>query len=251
MGWAWWPLKKMGMNNPFQLKTNLDYQQLVSYWKGQSAKPSSETAFNGLMQLAADSKVQNTIYHKDVVDAMFRQVNRSDAIAFKVHNINREALVYAVDYDLGPIGNAYFSKDSANYWVSSGKRVTWNSGWAYRNDGIDIEPCHDTLSNGFQIADLQASEWLQYTIHTDESGLYNVQIRTFAKEGGEIALSVNGKPIASGTAVSASAQAWSVQKIENILLVRGENRIRLAAKSGAVSINYLKFNKQIVTGSTN
>ncbi|MFN2439706.1 MAG: glycoside hydrolase family 5 protein, partial [Chitinophagaceae bacterium] len=73
IGWAWWPLKKLGNNNPLQIKKNKAYEMLISFLEGNASKPSVEQAFAALMQLAENSKIENNIFHKDVIDAMFRQ----------------------------------------------------------------------------------------------------------------------------------------------------------------------------------
>ncbi|MBO9636448.1 MAG: cellulase family glycosylhydrolase, partial [Chitinophagaceae bacterium] len=39
IGWAWWPLKKMGINNPLEIPASAGYQQLLKYWNGQSKNP--------------------------------------------------------------------------------------------------------------------------------------------------------------------------------------------------------------------
>ena len=36
IGWSWWPLKKLGNNNPLQIKSNPAYDSLVDYWNGKS-----------------------------------------------------------------------------------------------------------------------------------------------------------------------------------------------------------------------
>ncbi len=72
IGWAWWPLKKMGVSNPLQIMPDSGYYKLVSYWKGESAKPTVAVAFKVLMQLTEAIKAENCVFHKDVIDAMFR-----------------------------------------------------------------------------------------------------------------------------------------------------------------------------------
>ena len=32
IGWSWWPLKKLGANNPLQIRSNHNYQALLAYW---------------------------------------------------------------------------------------------------------------------------------------------------------------------------------------------------------------------------
>ena len=73
-------------------------------------------------------------------------------------------VVYAADYDLGRWGYAYHDKDSANYWVTTGKRIAPNRGGEYRNDGVDIEQCRDSLTNGFAVGYTESGEWMRYPV---------------------------------------------------------------------------------------
>src|SRR4029077_2334456 len=53
IGWSWWPLKKLGNNNPLQIKMNDDYTRLVDYWNNKTiTAPTATVAYNGLMQFA-------------------------------------------------------------------------------------------------------------------------------------------------------------------------------------------------------
>ncbi|NJW54504.1 glycoside hydrolase family 5 protein, partial [Salinimicrobium oceani] len=52
IGWAWWPLKKLGFNNPLEVLVNPGYQQILDYWEGEAEKPSEEEAYKAFMQLA-------------------------------------------------------------------------------------------------------------------------------------------------------------------------------------------------------
>ncbi|MDB5250887.1 MAG: glycosyl hydrolase family 5 [Flaviaesturariibacter sp.] len=243
IGWAWWPLKKMGMNNPFQVQSNDGYRALVAYWKGQGSKPSASDAFSALMELAASTRTERTIYHADVIDAMFRQVTRPEARPFALNHIGREAMLFAVNYDIGPLGEAYFSMDSANYRVSTGKDIPWNRGWTYRNDGIDIETCTDTASNGFQVDGLKSSEWLQYTVYAAQTGVYDLQVRVKSPAAATLALIVN-QSAASRLDLAHGTSGWTSGRIPRISLRKGENKIRLAATSGELSLSYLQFTRQ-------
>ncbi|HEX6427522.1 MAG TPA: cellulase family glycosylhydrolase, partial [Niastella sp.] len=48
IGWAWWPLKKLGFNNPLEVKPNAGYLALVDYWNGKGEKPSAKDAKKAL-----------------------------------------------------------------------------------------------------------------------------------------------------------------------------------------------------------
>lgn len=73
IGWAWWPLKKIGTNNPFEVKMPEGYKSIIDYWKGKGPKPSAAIAYRALMQLAENYKTKNLVVHYDVLNAMFQQ----------------------------------------------------------------------------------------------------------------------------------------------------------------------------------
>lgn len=73
IGWAWWPLKKIGTNNPFEVKMPPGYRKIIAYWKGEGPKPPAEEAYHALRQLAENYKTQNLIVHYDVLDALFQK----------------------------------------------------------------------------------------------------------------------------------------------------------------------------------
>jgi endoglucanase len=76
IGWAWWPLKKMGSNNPLEIKAGANYRRLSAYLRGEGKRPPAKVAFTGLMQLVADSRFDRNVYHQDVVDALLRVSDR-------------------------------------------------------------------------------------------------------------------------------------------------------------------------------
>ena len=172
IGWAWWPLKKIGFNNPLEIVAPAGYNNIIAYWSGKGPKPNSTTAYKTLMQLANNVKLENNIYHKDVTDAMFRQPFTNETIPFAANVVNNITVINAVDYDLGKNGFAYSDTDTADYWVS-GKPGKGNKGGVYRNDGVDISK--DPLNaNGYFVSDIQNGEWLQYTIDVVKAGMYTI-----------------------------------------------------------------------------
>ena len=243
IGWTWWPQKKLGINNPVQVRINPGYNNLINYWKGINEKPSKEDALKALMQLTEDLEINNAIIRKDVIDAMFRQVQSDATVPFKEHHLRQNALVYAVDYDLGRIGHAYFDRDSGNYWVSTNTRTEWNKGWLYRNDGVDIEACPDSASNGYCVSWIEDDEWLQYSVFAEKDGVYNIAIRYAAKGPGSILkLITNGNEQTISLPANASAP-WQTINSKNISLKKGMNVIRLYAVKGGYSLNYLEFSQ--------
>ncbi|RMG16333.1 MAG: glycosyl hydrolase family 5, partial [Bacteroidetes bacterium] len=105
IGWAWWPMKKVeSISGPLSVKKNAGYQALLDYWSGNGSPPTAVTAKAALMQLAEDLKLERCVYQKDVIDAMFRQVQSDEAVPYTTHPI--PGTVYVADFDMGPVGVA-------------------------------------------------------------------------------------------------------------------------------------------------
>ncbi len=253
IGWNWWPLKKLGRNNPFEIPQNKDYMQLVNYWKGTAEQPSAEQVYKGLMQLAADANTARNIHHRDVVDAMRRQVTSHNTLPFAVNAVQNNSVVFATDYDMGVHGEAYYDEDSVDHHVATGNTVHWNQGFQYRNDGVDIEFCKDELTNGYNVGWIASGEWLQYTVQVQQDGMYDIDIRSAAKDiKGELTLIINGKVIKSmPMPVTNGYQNWATNTFYGIPLSKGQNKIRLLATKGGFNLNYFRFTNAVSGIQTN
>lgn len=256
IGWAWWPMKKIGsIVNPLTVVKNDGYEQLLNYWKNGGTRPTAEFASSAMMQQAENLKIGNNIYRKDVIDAMFRQVrDRKTTLPFKKHMV--PGIVHATDYDLGTVNKAYFDTDTANYRVTTGKFAAWNSGWTYRNDGVDIQASSDTDpgSNGYNIGWTADSEWLQYTVNVESNAAYEVTLRYAAvAAGAKIKLVVDGADGSAVTELPASGghQVWTSKTITGVVLQKGVRKIRLVFEKGGANIGYLKFAVSKKLGDTN
>lgn len=250
IGWNMWPWKKSGLNNPLQVKINKGYQDIIDYWNGQAPKPSQKDAFKSLMEFAENTRAQNNIPQFGVRDAMIRQVNNETAIPFTQNIIRPNAIIFAADYDIGRSGIAYHDIDSANYWVSTTHSTQWNEGSGYRNDGVDIEHCTDTVSNGYNVGWINDGEWLQYTVYAERDQEYNVNVRfSSAKDAGLLQLLINDSdPVKSSPLpVTGDFKKWMTVTLKSLKLNKGSNRLRLLAVKGGFNLNYLKF---IATNNT-
>ncbi|MDZ7764170.1 MAG: carbohydrate-binding protein [Melioribacteraceae bacterium] len=100
--------------------------------------------------------------------------------------------LFAVDYDFGKRGSAY---NDAVYQNTKGQGgETWNNGWAYRNDGVDIEECTDDTTNGFNVGWIESGESLKFTIDVESDGVYDLIVRYAADNGnGQIRFALDGQ----------------------------------------------------------
>jgi aryl-phospho-beta-D-glucosidase BglC (GH1 family) len=219
IGWSWWPLKKIGANNPLEIPMNEKYQQVLNYWSGKGPKPSAADAYSGLMQLAADLRTENNIFHRDVVDAMIRQPFDPTARPYQANIIAGTTKLAAVNYDLGPNGVAYYDKDSANYRVSDPKMQGGNRGRMYRNDGVDIQKSTD----GEYVSNFESGEWLQYTLQVQQEGAYAIMLTP-----------------------AANATVWmDGEKVNgNVRLKAGKHVLKVQAGEGESSLKEIELRKQ-------
>ena len=243
IGWCWWPLKKIGYNNPLEIKKPAGYDKLLTYWKDKKLKPTSTEAYSILMQLAANAALSNTIYHKDVIDAMFRQPFSDEVKPFKNHLIKNETDMNAVEYDLGKNGLAYYDKDTADYWVS-GKPGQGNKGNNYRNDGVDVY-MDSTNDQQYYVGDMEAGEWLQYTVSVGDTGTYNVDVLYKAKAGGKmLSVSLDKKPTQTILLRTTGGNSkWQKATFKNLFLPAGEVKLRVGTPTGGMQIKAFRFLK--------
>ncbi len=244
IGWAWWPMKKVeSIAGPLSVTKTEGYENLLSYWKGGATAPDSDVAFDILMEMADNLKFENCRFQKDVVDAMFRQQDETETIAFSDNEI--PGLIYAVDYDLGPMSLAYNDDHSATYHVSTGNYTAWNNGWTYRNDGVDIEPCEDSFqSNGYNVGWTSPGEWMKYSCQVMNSGIYDINIRVATPiDESSLFFEVDGAAVTEPfpVPVTGDYQEWITMTIPSIILREGKQEIICHIHSGEFNINSFEF----------
>lgn len=244
IGWAWWQSKKMGINNPLEVKEPEGYDKLLKYWSGKGDKPSEQEATATLNELLNNIKIENNIYHRDVIDAMFRQVKSNDTKPFKQLKVAGSSVINAVDFDMGKQGFAYYDKDTASYHYTPGVNTQGNRGYTYRNDGVDIS---GTRADGYYVFNIEDGEWLQYTIDVEKAGNYTIAFKTASdKDGGKVSFSANNVKLISALDVpnTKDLKTWEEIKVKDIQLKKGINKFRVLADVGGFNFSSIQFVKQ-------
>lgn len=244
IGYAYWPMKKIdniaGVTN---VKITSDYQKLLAYWKSGGQKPTMEFAKKTLMKIADNYKMENVEVKKDVIDAMFRQVNDEATKPYKRNVV--PGRIFATDYDLGRFGSAYSDNDFQNVWVSTGNRTEWNSGNKMRNDGVDIYLCKDKITNKYFVGKTEKGEWLQYTVKSAQARKYKASIRynNESSQASELVIKTeDGDDLATIKLQPTGKGIWKTISVNNVALNKGENKLRLYFETGNVNLNYFELN---------
>lgn len=247
IGWSWWPLKKIGINNPLEIRANTDYNSLIDFWNGKTPIPPKENnAFRGLMELAANTNISRNIFHTDVVDALLRQPFDKSTKPFKMSVIGgKNYIINAADYDLGRNGAAYSDKDTGNYSGSTGRRGVGNRGNVYRNDGVDI--FRDSSQNdAYYIGSIEDGEWLQYTVTVTKKANYRFGLFIAAiSNSGIVSVNIDGNKVFTDVGIHSTLgpKDWQVQSLGNVDLKKGIHVLSIYANKGGFNCKQLMFTK--------
>ncbi len=244
IGWSWWPLKKLGNNNPLQIPSNPSYDSLADYWNGKTSN-APVNVFSGLMKLSADARCENNIVHRDVIDAMMRQPISYATIPYLENNVSDGTVIFAVNYDLGANGYAYYDMDTANYRISAGKESIGNRGRVYRNDGVDIY-ADSNRTGSYYVGYTEEREWLQYTLNVLTGGEYKLEFSVAAiQPDGRLTILDNMNTLVKTTPVPSTGgnENWKLITIRHLKLNSGVHRFRILIDKGGFNIRSIKFSK--------
>ncbi|MCX7987489.1 MAG: carbohydrate-binding protein [Bacteroidales bacterium] len=242
IGWSWWTLKKVrSLSGIMSIEPDNNYTTLLNYWKNGGTKPTEAFTKSTLMNLTEKIKLENCKINYSVLDAMFRQVQTTQTLRFANNTI--PGILYAADYDYGRNGYAYWDTDTANYRVSTGTHTNWNLGYAYRNDGVDIEPCTDSeRTNGYNVGWTAAKEWLKYTITVTQTGAYKLNVR-HAGNGSQMSIHLDETDISGILTLPSTGgwQNWKTQTFDDIILTEGEHALKIQIVKEGSNLNYIEL----------
>jgi len=197
-----------------------------------------------LLELATNAKLENNIYHRDVIDAMFRQPFSATAKPFKSNKVQEKFIVHAVDYDLGRNGVAYFDNDTADYHTA-GQKGVGNRGRMYRNDGVDIHK-DSAHYESYYVSDIEQGEWLQYTLDVTRTGTYNITITVATdKAAGKISISSGTLVVTKnfGLPATGGSTKWQTVVIKNVKFNKGSQALRVYADEGGFNLQLIELSK--------
>lgn len=244
IGWAWWPHKKIeSIAGPLSARKAPGYDYLLQYGQGQVPRPTESYAIDALYGQAENLKLEKCIYQRDVIDAVMRMPSANTRLPYALNAV--PGIVFATHYDMGRNGMAYRDADFQNTGSSA-----YNSGWSYRNDGVDIEGCSDLFSNGYNVGWTAASEFLTYTIEASTAGTYHIGLRVAAPQaGGSVLLRMDGTPVGTILAIPVTGgwQSWVTMNAGQVSLSAGRHDFRMDIV--AAGFNYCAADFSLLTAA--
>ena len=240
IGWAVWPYKKMSsVSSIGSFNQPNNWSALANYING-GAKPSAAVGQAILNELVENVKAKNCTFNKGYIYALIKQPNNNNTTPFMTLTLPGKVL--AAHYDEGKNGYAYNDANFQNsqYGSPVGSSTSWNNGWYYRNDGVDLQ--YSTPENGPTIGYTENNEWLQYTVNVTTTGTYTVKVRAAGNDG-QISLSVDGTTVIANANVNSTGgwDVWQTITLGNINLTTGKHTVRATVTSAGYNLSYFDF----------
>ena len=257
IGFSWWPMKKFESINCFaNAKFPPGYSDLLNYLGGTNPNLNPDFAFNILMQLAENVKIENCKIQTEVLRSIFvqpgnREIEPFSSTPFYIGN-SAPPRLYTPNFDQGMNGYAYADVAWEDVRLTTGYYTAWNNGWVYRNNGVDIEATNDPSSNGYTVGWFVGGEWMKYTINNNATGTYLLEFRIANGNSGPGILQIQND---SGTEILATVEipttgGWSswrtITGIGSFGHI-GKQVIRIVNISGEFNISSVIFTYQNTT----
>jgi hypothetical protein len=240
IGWSWWTLKKIeSISAPLSVTRTAGFDALIRYWSGQAPAPSVTAAMNYLLEQASKFESENCTLRPDYLNALFGYPTPGQRRPYAQLNI--PGTIPAVHYDMGKNLEAYADADHQNVGGPGGS--TYNSGWTYRNDGVDIERSSDPLGNGYNVGWTSAGEWLGYTVNVTTGGTYAISARVAsASGGGSLSLVLDGgESMPFFVPATGGWQSWSSLSLGQVNLAAGMKDLRVKVLTAGFNFSSLSF----------
>lgn len=143
---------------------------------------------------------------------------------------------------MGKQGFAYSDK----VYKNTRNNEAYNSGWTYRNDGVDIEKSADIFySNGYNVGWIETGEWLNYTLNVESTGVYDMLFRVAgANSNGIIIVSIDEEVVGDLIKVpnTGGYQSWKyVAGAKGIKLTSGVHKMQLQFLAAGFNLSTIEF----------
>ena len=194
------------------------------------------------MDLAEAYKFDECVPNKGLIAGLSDPDFNSVSKPFTEHTV--PGVIEAVDYDIGANGIAYNDNiyEDADKFGSNSQ--SWNNGWVFRNDGVDIEYSNDNTRSGLNIGWIEDGEWLNYTVWVPYTGPYNFSFYTASpNENGQLLLSIVGQPSSEVFQVANTNdwQEWTWSDQRPMDLVGGNNTFQVRAITGGFNLKSINI----------
>jgi hypothetical protein len=238
IGWTWWGWKKMdSISSGWSARIPSNFQYCIDHLWEDTVDPLQFK--QGLMDLADAFRTEQCDIHPGYLTSLLDPEFGIRPLPWTRHTI--PGIIHAVEYDVGNEGQAYHDTRYRNQQFGG---EPWNNGWAFRNDGVDI---NTTTNNalGYKVFHTDAGEWLQYTVDLLHAGVYRLIIEAAATSSpAQLQLSFNGSSIGDSVTLPASSgwEDFSSSAVTQLIdLSPGSHTLRVEFVQGGIDLSSMIF----------
>lgn len=134
------------------------------------------------------------------------------------------------NYDVGGQGVSYFDQEIAN------------QGDVYRTDGVDIV---GDASSGYKIGYTVAEEWLEYTVHVNNAGVYSWSARVSSgADGSAFHVMLDSNTSITGAVAVPNGGSWDTYTTLSGVtpaLTAGDHTLRLVVDGSYFNMDWIEF----------
>jgi len=243
IGYSNWPYKTYDrIQCPVTVKPFANWQKVLNYVNN-SAALSAADCITYLKQMTDGLLLDNCRVNKDEIDAWTRQPFDNTTKPYAKNAI--PGIIFAANYDLGTQGVAY--NDNV-YQTLSQSGAAWNSGNAYRNDGVDVEVSSDNVAPytmGFDVGWTEDNEWMLYTVDIPAAGVYDLSFRCAngTTVTGFLHVEMDGTNVSGLVTVTGTGgwQTWKDFTVNGITLPAGRHTMKIVYDKAGYNINAMKW----------
>lgn len=244
IGWSNWPWKKITtFDGPMLVTATPEWTKLMQYKKSTSnPKPTMAEAQKALLDMAENIKLENCTPFPDV---SFSYIFASHNITKPYKNVSTSDIINASDYDLGAYNDTWYDLDYINTSGSSKPETNHNSGYSYRNDGVDIYPSTNSLlPNGHYIGSINNGEWVVYTVNVTEAGQYDLTL-LMTGNGGVVSALIDGQSVITNFTLPniGNYTDWQNVIIGKVNLKAGTTKLKLLFNTGGFNLGSIQLQK--------
>ncbi|MFH0953201.1 MAG: cellulase family glycosylhydrolase [Verrucomicrobiota bacterium] len=239
IGWCMWGYKKVdNIASAFSAYVTPDYQYVIDNFRD---LPINATRANkGLMECATNVLTAKCAFDPGWFDALLSPQFNTQPYAFVTHTL--PCKINCVNYDVGNQGLAYSDTRYKNPDGLYG--APYNSGWKYRNDGVDVNTTSE--AGGFKVSWVDSNERLKFTVNVSQAAKYDIYIRTASPNStGRLQLYWDGAPLTSVISVPKTG-GWDnfrATTVKGFNLTAGQHVLEARFTVGGFDISSIEFKK--------
>ncbi|WP_430936214.1 carbohydrate-binding protein [Saccharicrinis sp. 156] len=200
-----------------------------AYWTGEEGLVFKTGSASNSATIILEKEKGNLNGYIDNVSLIQTSTAQSSIMPHKIPGI-----IFLENYDEGGQGIAYNVINTSEANIRSSK------------DKVGIEPMDESNEVNY-ISDLKRGEWLEYTISTVESGLYNIDLKCINNvvDTCNIILTLNNLELGKFVlAPKEDSYEWETIRLTDINIdERYDQVLRLQVLDGSLQLNHLNFSK--------